>query len=118
MIIGMLQVSSPYLLVADEQGYSAVNFLRKILTTDTEHPEDAQRLDVIPTASFRVAKKFLASLLNPGFQSKPWAKISERFQRCSRRRGQIVRSPTLSVNRIESAFRHHDCAVLCDVRRW
>ena len=24
----------------------------------------------------------LAGLLNPGFQSKPWAEISERFQRC------------------------------------
>jgi hypothetical protein len=29
--------------------------------------------------SFRVAK----NLLNPGFQSKPWAGISERFQRYS-----------------------------------
>jgi hypothetical protein len=28
-------------------------------------------------------ERVLAGLLSPGFQSKPWAGISERFQRCS-----------------------------------
>jgi hypothetical protein len=33
--------------------------------------------------SLRVAKNLLRDSLNPGFQSKPWAGIGERFQRYS-----------------------------------
>jgi hypothetical protein len=52
------------------EGATLKELRRRLLTAKLHNP-------------FRVANKLLEAFLHPGFQSKPWADISQRFQRYS-----------------------------------